>query len=780
MKYYETFAETGFHSAIMTTFAFGAEAFENVVVPRLRSGGCRNIIVLADRGMEHQAAVEFGPPRYAGALYHLVPVAAPEAFHPKITMLLGARKGRLMIGSANMTALGLGGNKELVSSIRYDEATPNSAGLFAEIWRYMQSHMSGEQPGLAFGFERALRQTPWLDTGETNSANELPKALYDRPGSTFLEQIVACIGDDRIRKISIVSPYWDTELRGLKELERFLAPAKTHLLLVPDQGFPVQALSSPPNTELFDLSRLQGGDFTASRFLHAKLIIAEGDVADHVVVGSMNCTSPALLAVHRQSGNAEVGLYHRVAPGTALTRLGLAGYTDAPIASVNFDNLPAQLDQTEPASHYVGGGTLSYQMDHLSWTPPRSLPRSASIMLFDKFDRQLGDVININEGQQGPWHLDGVEERPRYGIVTLMDGRLSAPIFVIDVAALDKATSPLMSSKRARLANALDDTVDADVDLVEILNQLEDLDRAEAPTRTERLPAQRAASEKSASEHNYATLSYEAFVHNREARSVDGHDRLLGAASNDLAPTLVSNCLNRLVGIMSLGAEVSEIETFAGDDDELAITEPTNTDEDFAPSPTGAIAQMRLTTRPSRSSSTAPKVVEVVDAYVRRCGRVGSAAIQIGEIVRARLVLQVVLDRAAAASDQPTLPVYDTTGIDWPRLVGRIVQAFIGMKPLQHLAIDADDSNQLRLLECLAFSTFALGAAMQAVTTIPEARVIQRMLAALSVNVQNYMSVALLKIQADEDYYSKIGGKIQDRYRDRLSGQATGEARIDD
>ena len=56
MKYFDVFAESGFHSAFLTTYAFGAQAFEDVPFSRLRGSGCRNIVILADRQMVNQRA----------------------------------------------------------------------------------------------------------------------------------------------------------------------------------------------------------------------------------------------------------------------------------------------------------------------------------------------------------------------------------------------------------------------------------------------------------------------------------------------------------------------------------------------------------------------------------------------------------------------------------------------------------------------------------------------------------------------------------------------------
>lgn len=88
MRYYDAFAESGFHSAFLTTYAFGAQAFEDIPFSRLRGSGCRNITVLADRQMVNQSFAEYGPPKFAGTSYHLVKADAPGAFHPKITLLI--------------------------------------------------------------------------------------------------------------------------------------------------------------------------------------------------------------------------------------------------------------------------------------------------------------------------------------------------------------------------------------------------------------------------------------------------------------------------------------------------------------------------------------------------------------------------------------------------------------------------------------------------------------------------------------------------------------------
>ena len=51
MKLYEQFAEKNFHTSVATTFGIDFDAYESIVLPRLRGAGCRNNIVIPDSRM---------------------------------------------------------------------------------------------------------------------------------------------------------------------------------------------------------------------------------------------------------------------------------------------------------------------------------------------------------------------------------------------------------------------------------------------------------------------------------------------------------------------------------------------------------------------------------------------------------------------------------------------------------------------------------------------------------------------------------------------------------
>lgn len=123
---------------VVIDFAAGADLASDEENYLLNKGGAFGGIYSSQlremglRGMTNASFDDFGPPRFAGTLYHVVKTSMPGAFHPKITLLVGEKKGRLLVGSANLTALGLGGNRELVADISFTDELPELVSLFGQ------------------------------------------------------------------------------------------------------------------------------------------------------------------------------------------------------------------------------------------------------------------------------------------------------------------------------------------------------------------------------------------------------------------------------------------------------------------------------------------------------------------------------------------------------------------------------------------------------------------------------------------------------------------------
>lgn len=784
MRYYEAFGEAGFHSAFLTTYAFNAQAFEDIPLPRLRGAGCRNIAVLVDRDMANLDAAEYGPPQFAGTLYHLIPVQAQAAFHPKITLLLGTTKGKLMVGSANLTALGLAGNKELVTTLTYDNQADGDVTPFLAAVRYIRDYVPKDFPGFEMALERAVLRCPWLaDVNQASPAeSDGLRLIHDQPQQTILDQIIELVGADPVRKLIVMSPYWDEGLEGLVQLRRELGNPDTHILASEGAPFPVRALGRVPGAKLFDLKPLNSRKFLGSRFLHAKLFVAEGKSWDHVISGSMNCSYAGLLGRSFSQGNAEAGIYKRVAAATAIEALDLVGYEATPLAT---DGLVQQTngDAKRVEAHFrQDGGRLVLEGRRLTWTQVQtSMHWAVRIDMFDQDDQHL-----FQEATEalplGPWMIERDDFRLRYGIAHFADGTISAPVPVIDLDTLAITTSTVQPGRRRKLMESLEGVDTAGPDLVEVLNKLLELDHDDEEATGALLRRTRDDPRDNDGEDakpGSQILSYEEFVRARAlARKADitdafGYNRLETGAS------LMSDCLNRMIGLMrsDLGVaaeaefdrqralDVAFMESNGGDAPGPLPPEP--------PKPDGATGGQREARK--QKTENAEKIREMVSAFQTRCNRLTGAPITTSEVVRARLILQVILDHAQPTSG-PTrasdlLPAFTEETYDWPRLVGRAVKSFQKLDMMHQLQIENGNHDQRLVLEYLAIVIVTATVTEQAIGSLKPVgwhKALQTLF-----EVARLQAEAVLAVNPeDRVYFDNHYEKYDRRYRRLIGNEA--------
>jgi len=211
MKLYECFADKNYHTSIATTFEIDFDAYESIVLPRLRGAGCRNNIVITDsRMLTHALGGASVLPRQAGRLYTVDGRSARGVFHPKLFLQFGRRGGRLIIGSANLTASGLAGNLELVGMITCSEEDSGEQRLIARAWDYVSDLIDSDQQGMAGQRDWMLARTTWL-RGATEATGLEP--LSDQTAAALLttgEQIgigsrFATLIDASVSRLIVIS-----------------------------------------------------------------------------------------------------------------------------------------------------------------------------------------------------------------------------------------------------------------------------------------------------------------------------------------------------------------------------------------------------------------------------------------------------------------------------------------------------------------------------------------------------------------------------------------------
>nr|WP_321981835.1 hypothetical protein [uncultured Cohaesibacter sp.] len=773
MKYFEVFSESGFHSAFMTTYAFGAQAFEDVPFSRLRGANCRNIVVLADRQMINQSFVELGTPKFAGSSYHLIKADAPGAFHPKITLLIGAKKGKLLVGSANLTALGLGGNKELVANLNYNEEAPGNAHHFADALSYIRSKVPPDDLWFNTAVQRALRSAPWLRNATQNprpseDTEQEVALLTDRANRTVIDQIAASIGGDPIDRLIIVSPYWDMKLEGLSRLRTILGMPPADLLIEVDTTyFPKSELPRLTDVELF---RVDASD--NKRFVHAKLIIALGQSWDHVISGSMNCTLPALLGPTVPRGNAEAGIYKRVPSNTALAALGLESYREKPVQLQDLRDLTLAVAKSSDEEEFIDGGTLTLHSGRITWKPPLSnaVRKPAAIALLNRDGSAFGKPIDLTQQDSSHWCVEAETERPRSGFVSFADGSVSAPIQIIDLDVLAIRTSPPAQGRKKSLIDTLAEAMNEDLILIEALNQLEELEFDEA----DELPKTTTAPTTESENQQYAVLTYQEFVRARNTAKTQG-SAFPGSLSarHDSAANSLSAALNRIIGLVGVdlnAEEDRELNSIAAMD--FRGTEP-ETPEDPTKTMQPEI-DFKTVKAAKQAVATSKKMKEAVDAFEDRCRSLKGKPITTTELVRLRALLQILLSHAQPIQGKalPTqiLPIYTKDGYEWPRLVGRLLSLHFGtVRALQNLQVAQDETEQKRVLEYLAMADWAARAAVAATSSHPKAIKLLSLLDNLANALATQIASIISDIEEDAAYFKELISKLDERFADRLA-----------
>ena len=709
MKLYERFGDKGFHTSIVTTFGVDFDTYENVALPRFRGAGCNNNILLADARMLTYALDGASPlPKYAGRHYTVSGATARGVFHSKILIQLGRRSGRIIIGSANMTASGLAGNLELAGVVSCTADDSGERQLVAAAWQYVEGHIDPEQQALAHQWGWMRARTQWLFDAEPASG---VLTLGDGRAAALLisgapigigTRFTALVEERTVERLIVLSPFWDEDLSALRHLATVLQPQEIIILIDRDKGlFPGASLHDLPETNIFDVAAFGHG-----RFIHAKVIIAQTRAADHVLYGSVNCTAAALGTGGFPGINDEAGLYRRLSPDTIIEALNLTKTLNA-ASPLELADLPAfGIDETLPLDEALArsSGRFECLFDTLIWRPPISMPiEPQRIELLDVNGEALSGTLSSLAGSPGKdrrYQIPRLEERPAFARLGFADSSFSAPAVITLIDILRETVREARGKHAESTALRLSEETEEGLWLLEVLDSLEAAEEAQNRTDDPGARRIRQKAADTAAEVEFRTLDYEQFIAGRRLRSEDSAVSRNSLAGSELS--LVRGFLNRILSIgdtTSDGADQLEGAIAAGLDlgDETGNAEEAlERGEEFS-GPTPHVASEQTATeaegrKRAQVKATRDQIVQAIDRFNERIRSKAEARnITKFDILRLRAMLMIV-----AAAGQPAvrqtkagkgvdhrgtsvqvLPLDDSAHA-WPKLIGRTIFTFFG------------------------------------------------------------------------------------------------------
>ncbi|ABM39545.1 phospholipase D-like domain-containing protein [Polaromonas naphthalenivorans] len=731
MKLYEAFAARGYHTSVVTTFGIDFDTYENVALARLRGNGCTNNLLLADHRMlalalENPVAL----PRLAGRFYSLTGVR-PEGsgvYHPKILLQIGRTQGRLVIGSANMTAAGLSGNLEVTSEIICDESeSPEQAALVAA-WRFVLRHADRAQSGIERQISWTLDRAHWLKTALNRPHADgpaTPRFFSTGSGAGIATRFAEAIGPARVKQLIVVSPYWDSTLQALDHLVGILQPESVITLIQKDmQLFPGPQAGRIPGLRVIDLASA-GVKPAKDRFVHAKIIIAQTADADHVLAGSANCTVAAMGNSTFAGTNEEASLYQLLPAGSMIESLGLqAAMSAQAMSSDELANCQCvmtneiALDEGER----LNPGRFELDQMTLFWWPTKDQDADVEpslLQLFDIDGQPLAIALLALPGSTGTvpkrFRLGAFSHPPRFAAVHRLDGTISGLAVINWADQLQQAAREVRRGPTERALQDLDGEEDEGLWLLDVIDTLEAAERAE---RNDARPVEESldtATARSMARHkpkeedlpaSTAAVAYDLFIAGRRAHADEFKVTRSSLGGSELSAARIF--LNRLLKshqevFFDKTEDNQALETSLtdksqtdreGDEDQLASLPASTTPMIGSKSIPEPDAEREPEKKQIRKTDTPQDYARSVMKFTELCKKLAdSQGLGSAQALKLRILLSVIAGAGTSRSERTLakdrkglhkhqiLPADGDEG--WMRLIGILLFTFFGQsRPL--------------------------------------------------------------------------------------------------
>lgn len=301
----------GFQASLITTFNAYFPFYEEVILRKLVSKSINHNLILMDKN-QFCRSIKSTPPRLAGTYYSLFPMYSPGAFHPKILLLAGKKKGVLFIGSHNLTISGFGYNRELTNVIRYSEKEhdQDALNIIKSTWLQINGWFMNQSfpVDIVNMVKRVEGFAPWLKGEASDDGNDL-FVLSSQPDKQSLFSQLSEKINGVVRRIIVTGAFFDSELEFVRTLQEKFSPDKIIVAVDPKTvSFPSDKRENKDvrfvNSSLLGTKK-EGEE---NSYLHAKsMLIEQNNGKVFLITGSANPSRPAWLK-EGLKGNTEIVL----------------------------------------------------------------------------------------------------------------------------------------------------------------------------------------------------------------------------------------------------------------------------------------------------------------------------------------------------------------------------------------------------------------------------------------------------------------------------------------
>ena len=290
-----------FHSALMTSFSINLYYWEIQLLRSLSAKGINFVSALVDSDCLSDQLLKFSK-AFSGRRpldFSLHGYKMKGAFHPKIQFYAGRESVLVLVGSGNLTVMGHGRNLEVWSPVMVESNDSPAYPFIRNVWSYLKSLYQGlgeEAENIIYSIEENcnLLRNVFDDTVTEHFLGEDSIKFFTNQETSLFNQCQEWIGDDKIKSITVMSPFFDTNAELIKAFYNQYNPQTISVIVEEGFGSLPKANKIPDYVKIYKWKPIAdslGKEY--QRFFHSKCFFFEGEHFHYMLCGSANASVAA-------------------------------------------------------------------------------------------------------------------------------------------------------------------------------------------------------------------------------------------------------------------------------------------------------------------------------------------------------------------------------------------------------------------------------------------------------------------------------------------------------
>lgn len=290
-----------FHSALMTSFSINLYYWEIQLLRSLSAKDINFVSALVDSDCLSDQLLKFSK-AFSGRRpldFSLHGYKMKGAFHPKIQFYAGRESVLVLVGSGNLTVMGHGRNLEVWSPVMVESAENPAYPFIRNVWSYLKSLYQGlgeEAENIIYSIEENcdLLRNDDDEPAAEHFIGEDSIRFFTNQSISLYEQCREWIGNDTIKTITVMSPFYDSKAELIKALYKQYKPQEIRLIIEEGFGSLPKPGNIPDYVKLYKWDKIaKASERRYQDYFHSKCFFFEGESNHYMLCGSANASVAA-------------------------------------------------------------------------------------------------------------------------------------------------------------------------------------------------------------------------------------------------------------------------------------------------------------------------------------------------------------------------------------------------------------------------------------------------------------------------------------------------------